>query len=416
MMWKMIFSMLSARKTRYGWLTAELAVVAMAVWALLDPIIVQQSIEWQDKGFEEQHLYRIELNQYPQDSPRFVHRNQEEWNDDRWRLLRMVSDYKGVSSATFQGQTAPFSQSSSTTLITHDTLSATVFNMEFVPRSNFFTTFRFSGNGQLDCAVIDRMAFGDGGSVVSEGTFPDRTSMGLVDTLSMVKVVATTGMVRMRHGMPAVPVRMVPQPNMQAQAIVCRINSRMDGDSFRTAFTAWTKKHLKAGNYYAGEVQTYREYIRSGNNEVASFMQTRTVLGAFFLFCLFLGVSGTFWMQTDSRREEIGIMKSFGATSAHIIRILITEGIILATAAVMAGCFIYLQYALKEGLYTPIRTFGNNLYGLLSGRYWFEDFATHFAIVSFITWAIVVIVVCIGIYIPASRISRITPTDALRDE
>ena len=136
------------------------------------------------------------------------------------------------------------------------------------------------------------------------------------------------------------------------------------------------------------------------------------MLGAFFLFCLFLGVSGTFWMQTDSRREEIGIMKSFGATSARIVRILITEGIILATIAVMAGCFIYLQYALKEGLYIS----DANLRELLSGRYWFEDFATHFAIVSFITWAIVVIVVCIGIYIPASHISRITPTDALRDE
>ena len=78
----------------------------------------------------------------------------------------------------------------------------------------------------------------------------------------------------------------------------------------------------------------------SGNFK--SYVQMRMVLGIFFLFCLFLGVSGTFWMQTSNRREEIGIMKSFGATSSVIVRTLIAEGVILATVAVAIGCFLYL--------------------------------------------------------------------------
>ena len=415
-MWRMMFKMLSARKARFGWLVAELVIVTMAVWALLDPIIVQNAVERQDKGFEVRHLYRIELRQQPWNSPRFVKRSEEQWRDDRWRLLRMVRDYAGVASASFESSIAPFSQSSASAYVNCDTLGSTVYDIAFVPLSDFFTTFRFSESGRLGRADLDRMAFEDGGVVMSEGTFPGRTTMGLVDTLSGTKVVATTGMVRIRPGIPAVPVRICPQPNMQAEAIVFRADDNMDGKAFREAFADWAGKQLKAGNYYAGAVQTYSEYIDDGNTEVATFLQSRTVLGAFFLFCLFLGISGSFWMQTDSRREEIGVMKSFGATSGYIMRMLITEGLILTTVAVLLGCFIYLQYAMKAGLYTPADAFGGNLPGLLAGRYWFEHFTTHFLVVSLATWFVMAVVACTGICIPARNISRIMPTDALHDE
>lgn len=408
----MIFKMLSARKARYGWLVAELTVVALATWVLADPIIIQNAIELQDKGFDEQRLYRIELTSHPEKSPHFVQEKEEQWRDNQWRLLRMVRDYPGVASATFQGETGPFCPVTSVYYIHCDTLTASVYGIDFMPRSDFFTTFRFTENGRPDNEDIDRMAFEDGSSVLSAEIFPKRSVAGFTDTLSGTKVAATTGTVRVNPGVPAAAVRFLPKHDLKAQAIVFRLDNHMDEQDFLPAFTDWARKRLKAGNLYVRNVQPYAAFIDDCNAQLEPFAQIRLVLGVFFLFCLFLGVSGTFWMQTDSRREEIGIMKSFGATSAHIIRILITEGIILATAAVMAGCFIYLQYALKEGLYIS----DANLRELLSGRYWFEDFATHFAIVSFITWAIVVIVVCIGIYIPASRISRITPTDALRDE
>lgn len=408
----MIFKMLSARKARYGWLVAELTIVALATWALADPIIIQSAIEWQDKGFDEHRLYRIELKSHPEISPLFVQEKEGQWHDDQWRLLRMVRDYPGVASATFQGETGPFCPVTTVYDVHCDTLSTSVYGIDFMPRSDFFTTFRFAENGRPSNEDIDRMTFEDGSSVLSAETFPGRSGTGLTDTLSGIKVAATTGMIRVCPGVPAVAVWFLPKQDLKAQAIVFRLDNHTDEQDFLPAFTDWAKKQLKAGNLYVRNVQPYTAFIDDSYAQLEPFAQIRLVLGAFFLFCLFLGVSGTFWMQTDSRREEIGIMKSFGATSAHIMRILITEGIILATIAVMAGCFIYLQYALKEGLYIS----DANLRELLSGRYWFEDFATHFAIVSFITWAIVVIVVCIGIYIPASRISRITPTDALRDE
>ena len=136
----------------------------------------------------------------------------------------------------------------------------------------------------------------------------------------------------------------------------------------------------------------------------------------FFLFFLFMGVTGTFWMQTRSRREEIGIMKSFGATRNTVMRIFLIEGFVLTTLAVAVACFLYLQYALKEGLYNPLPNSGNNLNILGGARFWFEHFQQHFTVISLLTWVLLLVVVCIGIYLPARGICRIPPTDALREE
>lgn len=411
-MWRIIFKMLMARKGRYGWLLTELVVVSIAVWVLVDPLVVQTSIELQDKGFDERRLYRMELKTYSENSPYFVELDKEKRHDAQLRLLRMVRSYPGVVSATFQGGNGPFCSSTSIYTFRCDNLEAFVNSVDFVPRNDFFKTFRFSESGRYSNAELDSMTFDDGCVVMSEETFPGRSVMGKLDSISNITVVATTGLVRLHPDTPPEGVMFLPRTGMDVRAIVMRISDNIDEQKFLSDFTDWVKKRLKSGNFYVNEVQSYSDFMDDNSGDFKSYVQMRTVLGIFFLFCLFLGVSGTFWMQTNSRREEIGIMKSFGATSSGIVRTLIAEGLILATAAVAIGCFLYLQYAIKEGLYLP----DGNMYKFLSGRYWYEHFAPHFAVTSLVTWMIVVIVVCTGIYVPARRVSRITPTDALHEE
>ena len=57
-----------------------------------------------------------------------------------------------------------------------------------------------------------------------------------------------------------------------------------------------------------------------------------------------------FWLQTRTRREEVGVMLSFGATRSDIVRLLMGEGTVLTVVASLTGFLLYLQYALKEGL------------------------------------------------------------------
>lgn len=411
-MWRIIFKMLMARKGRYGWLLTELVVVSIAVWVLVDPLVVQTSIELQDKGFDEHRLYRMELKTYSENYPHFVEMDEAERHEAQLLMLRMVRSYPGVASATFQGNDGPFCSSTSINMFRCGDREAFVNSVAFVPCSDFFKTFRFSESGRGGNAGLDSMTFDDGCVVMSEETFPGRSVMGKLDTISNKTVAATTGLVRLHPDTPPEGVMFLPRTGMDVRAIVMRISDNIDEQKFLSDFTDWVKKRLKSGNFYVKEVQSYSDFMDDNSGKFKSYVQMRMVLGIFFLFCLFLGVSGTFWMQTSNRREEIGIMKSFGATSSVIVRTLIAEGVILATAAVAIGCFLYLQYAIKEGLYLP----DGNMYKFLSGRYWYEHFASHFAVTSLVTWMIVVIVVCTGIYVPARRVSRITPTDALHEE
>ena len=47
---------------------------------------------------------------------------------------------------------------------------------------------------------------------------------------------------------------------------------------------------------------------------------------------------------------------------------------------------------------------------------WWDDFTTHFAVISVLIYVIMLIIVMLGIYIPARRISRVNPVEALREE
>lgn len=95
--------------------------------------------------------------------------------------------------------------------------------------------------------------------------------------------------------------------------IVFRIGDRLSEEVFLHHFIPWTGKELKAGNIYVNSVQSYTD-LRKQSEFSAGTTDTyrkNITLGLFFLINLCLGVAGTFWLQTCTRREEVGIMLSF---------------------------------------------------------------------------------------------------------
>lgn len=421
-MLRMILKMLWARKKRYGWLLTELVLVTMIVWVLLDPVAVLFSIESMPNGFDERNLYRVVLADYSPRSPRFRPDEVDpvKARENRWDLLRRVRAYDGVESATFFGNTGPFWQTSYFLRFQKDSLTTDAWVMEIVPGSDYFQTLRFTEvDGQTN-EQLDRLLQGEPFEqpdrvVLSDAAFPGQSARGLNDTVNQHQVVGTTALVRMRVGGVPMPVtsRLV---YPVGRSMLLRVRDGVDEDEFLPAFTEWARNNLKAGNSYVRSVQPFRDFMHEDGDDVRQNLRVRSILAGFFLFFLFMGVTGTFWMQTRSRREEIGILKSFGATRGTIVRSLLAEGFILATLAVIIGCLLYLQYVLKEGLYNPLGNNGNNICTLYSGRFWFEHFKTHFAVVSLITWALLQFVVCLGIWIPARGMSRVTPTEALHEE
>ncbi|MDE6347750.1 MAG: FtsX-like permease family protein [Bacteroides sp.] len=122
-------------------------------------------------------------------------------------------------------------------------------------------------------------------------------------------------------------------------------------------------------------------------------------------------------MNTCARHEEIGIRLSYGASPMKIQWMLLGEGMVLTTMAVLLGCFIYFQWAYMEGLYTfgDLFSYDRTLV-VASASYLPGRFGLHFAVVSLPVYGLMALVTCLGVYVPARNISTISPVEALKNE
>ena len=91
---------------------------------------------------------------------------------------------------------------------------------------------------------------------------------------------------------------------------------------------------------------------------------------------------------------------------------MLSEGAILTLLATMFGDFIWLQVTASWDVLSD-----GNAYGA-SGREtdWVTLFWPHFLIISFIVFLLVLMVVSIGVALPAWNVCRKKIVDALRDE
>lgn len=144
-------------------------------------------------------------------------------------------------------------------------------------------------------------------------------------------------------------------------------------------------------------------------------------LALFFLVNLCLAVIGTVWLQARRKTEECGIRRAFGATRSRLLFSFLADGALMATVAVVIGCFIFLNYAYSgfeiangnenfDTMYRP------EFFTPKSDRTWVEHFWPHFLIVSGVVYLIILCTVLIGTTIPALKIIGTKVTDALRDE
>ena len=144
-------------------------------------------------------------------------------------------------------------------------------------------------------------------------------------------------------------------------------------------------------------------------------------LALFFLINLMLAVIGTVWLHAKRRTEECGVRRAFGATRWRVFFDFLWRNALLATAAVIIGCIIYLNYA-HSGIqeydggeyYETLYTIQGAM--LSTDKIWVDYFWPHFLVVSSVVYLIILCAVLIATAIPAWRICRSEITVALKDE
>ena len=122
---------------------------------------------------------------------------------------------------------------------------------------------------------------------------------------------------------------------------------------------------------------------------------------AFLLVNIFLGLLGTFWFRTQQRKGEIALHKAHGATNGMVFTRLLSEGWLLLLIITPIALIIDFNLAHAE------------LNAWRNGTTLEWDRLLFCGGISF---ALIALMIAIGIGIPARKAMKIDPAEALHNE
>ena len=161
------------------------------------------------------------------------------------------------------------------------------------------------------------------------------------------------------------------------------------------------KEQLRTGNFYLLDISSFNDlrenYYRS--NGKINDVKIRIAALGFFLLNILMGVIGTFWIRTQQRRSEMGLRLALGSTRANLRILLIGEGILLLVLAIVPSAVINANLAIM---------------GILTDT--MPATAMRFLVVQSIVFVLIVIMIVIGVCLPAHQVMKIEPAEALHEE
>ena len=215
---------------------------------------------------------------------------------------------------------------------------------------------------------------------------------------------------------------MIPEPTVVAnyadnppEFIYMRLKEGVDRDSFIKRFNEELRPTLRVGNRYAGTMVDFEYVIEQNMYNVTHESKNRFQLfiSFFALFCAFLGIVSTFWIRTNDRRGEIGIMRSVGASRRRIIGQFVTEALLLVTMAFAVALPLIAHLVIANDFAQPTDSITNEQLAAYS-----NIFAPlpRFAVITAATYFIIAATAVIAAVIPAAKACKTDIANALKEE
>lgn len=443
-MLKLIYKNILARRGRYCWIFIELCLVALISWTVLDEVVVDTYKKVIPTGYDLDRLVTFRLAQKPDTDE---NADNENLDADRKgeialghinRILDRVRSDARVESATFVNDLSPLIGSINVNSIPsgREDDSGYYFIVQFWPGTDFFKTFGITDANTGK--VYEETSMSGRDLIISKSIadylFPGEKAVGRFleendkdhNPEKFSGIVGVVNDVIYRPDLAITPITyktrkirdIIRNGGITTIQPVMRLKPGVNVNRFIEDFSPVVAKELRSGDIYSHSLRSFKEMndtmSRDMNNQ--DFISMSVAL--FFFVNILLCMVGTFYLQTRKRSEETGVMRTFGASRGFIVREMLGEGVIITTLAWILGCGLYWLYIKDEGLEQLAYSFGDapSAIMLQMTPTWIDDFTIHFAIVSLIIYAIMLVCVLLGIYIPARKIALINPVDALRDE
>ena len=422
-----------------GLLFLELVIITIVAWAVFDPAVVNLYYRSLPLGYDSGQLLYAEtevngswdelVDGVPQDPYEMTEKR-------RNQILRQLTSVEGVESAYLYEQefgAVGYSRPAfNECVVGGDTLYLAVIN--FNSDAHFFETYGLKPlPGSPSAAELSRLSYQEQQVVLTHSgataLFGTADVVGRHLTICYDPAIEATvaGVVEdFRMSVSNTIHSMIIKPQ-KPQYTTCQYVIRLKKGQNARHFVEEHGQELihsgQTGFSRISRLMTFDEYLQRLELDDGRTQEVNRslALALFFLINLMLAVIGTVWLHAKRRTEECGVRRAFGATRGRLLFDFLWRNALLATAAVVVGLVIYLNYA-----HSGIQVFNGEEYCetlytidgaiLPTDRAWPEHFWPHFLMVSAVVYLIILCTVLIGTAIPAVKIIGAKITNALRDE
>lgn len=417
------------------WLFLELIVITIVAWIVFDPAIVNLYYYSLPMGYDHEQLIYAEAtdNIWP-DNP-----NEQTWDHIRTQATSQFESFEEVENVYFykssfsqiginDGACYTVSSGKDTMYLAH---------IDFYPDIHFFETYGLKPlPGSPKAEELSKLAEIGRQAVLTRKAA--ESLFGTTDVLGRhfkhvdkekgdcdVTVAGVVENIRTSVSANMQSIMFVPEKLLWYDIrFIIRLKKNVNPQHFIAEHGREVKAKGKTEDWRITKLTTFDEFLQQKELEKGNTQEVNRSLAMalFFLLNLCLAVIGTVWLQAKCRTEECGVRRAYGATKLRLMLSFLAEGALMATIAVIIGCFIFLNYAYSG--YIPGTSYGKDCFNAmyytcyftpLQDQTWVDHFWPHFLIVSAVVYLIILCTVLIGTAIPAFKIINNKITEALHD-
>ena len=431
----LIFKQLWNQRKMNTWIFLEIVVAGVFLWYTVDTAFVATAVNLIPNGYEEEGMYQIELDGYRPNHKLFDKEVATKENREATlqRMMDQIHNIPEVQSFYLAGRAShPNSMSWSGGQFFPDTLSMAEHKYQ---HAQWYEVYDGGGSDFLSTMGLKDAETGEVLSMAKGEQIPNRCYISedfaknlfgsenpinqkvYEDGQRQYTVKGVFEQVKtIESSLPyALIVMCTQEMPINSPMFVVRLKKEVDGEQFAERFMKEIAPTMKGGNLYVTDVKSMAS-LRNEHGKIMNVYNRQRLqysLISFTLLCIFLGMVGTFSIRTNARRQEIGLMRSLGASTLAIVKqffceswLLVTLGFILSLIGIANLLVMGDGMTQPQGGYNPAA----------NASYWMFEDAPHFMIVTLLTYVLLLTISWIGTYIPVRKAIKVLPADALRDE
>jgi putative ABC transport system permease protein len=417
---KQIVKIIWTQRASNAWIWAEMLLVSIFLWYIVDTIYVRLWTYLTPTGFDIAHTYLLDIRAVSDDSYQYIPRDR--WTtttgDDLLTVLDRIRACPGVEAVSLSEASNPYNHNDGSNMITRDSIGLTAQHRMVTP--DIFRVFRIGAAEGETARLVENLTFDRLviASDVARVLYPEGNATGKAIGINYH---LTDDSITYRVGAVCTPLRFddfrranpsffllfpeaflqenLEEPMLSYMEICLRVTPEADHD-FAARFRKDMAAQLRYNNLYLLNVRHFADvrerFIRNRMND----FKMSLAVAAFLLVNIFLGVVGTFWFRTRQRQGEMGLRIALGATGRGLQAMLMLEGIVLLLFAFVPAVLVGLNVCLTDLMETELMPFT----------------AARFVLAQAASFILTAGMISFGVFYPAAQISRLQPAEALRYE